>query len=71
MSVRALNRILPRRRIFIYGKICDLLRESAAIERSLQGVVGEDFEIDCLDAIVKLLGSELRRAEKRRAKIAA
>ncbi len=56
MSVRALNRIPPRRRDLIFGEICDLVRESAGIDRSLQSIVGEEFEVDeALEEIVKLL----------------
>jgi len=72
MSVRTLNRIPPRRRDLIFGEICDLVRESAGIDRSLQGVIGEGLVADeSLEAIVKLLRSEFRRVEKRRAKCAA
>jgi len=72
MSVRTLNRISPRRRDLIFGEICDLVRESAGIDRSLQGVIGEGLVADeSLEAIVKLLRSEFRRVEKRRAKCAA
>ncbi|MEI6236225.1 MAG: hypothetical protein WCT04_24480 [Planctomycetota bacterium] len=72
MSVRALNRISPRRRDLIFGEICDLVRESAGIDRSLQASVGEEFGVDeTLEEIVKLLRSEFRRVEKRRAKCAA
>jgi len=72
MSVRTLNRIPPRRRDLIFGEICDLVRESAGIDRSLQGVIGEGLVADeSLEAIVKLLRSEFRRVEKRRSKCAA
>ncbi len=72
MSVRALNRISPRRRDFIFGKICDLVHESAGVDRSLQAIIGEEFGIDeTLEKIVELLRSEFRRAEKRRVKSAA
>ena len=72
MSVRTLNRIPPRRRDLIFGEICDLVRESASINRSLQASVGEEFGVDeTLEEIVKLLRSEFRRVEKRRAKCVA
>ncbi len=72
MSVRTLNRISPRRRDLIFGEICDLVRESAGINRSLQSVIGEEFGVDeTLEEIVKLLRSEFRRVEKRRAERAA
>ena len=72
MSIRSLNHISPRRRELIFGEICDLVRESAGINRSLQAIVGEEYAIDeTLEEIVKLLRSEFRRVEKRRAKCAA
>jgi len=72
MSVRTLNRISSRRRDLIFGEICDLVRESEGIDRSLQAVVGEEIDTDeCLEEIVKLLRTEFRRVEKRRGKCAA
>lgn len=72
MSVKILNRISPRRRDLIFGEICGVVRECEGIDRSLQCVVGEGLDVDeCLEEIVKLLRSEFRRVEKRRAKRAA
>ena len=72
MSVRALNRISPRRRDLIFSEICNVIRECDGIDRSLQCVVGEGLAADeCLEEIIKLLRSEFRRMERRRAKCVA
>ena len=73
MSVKLLNRVSPRRRDRMYFQIQRLIRESDAVDRSVEAAVGETgFLIDeTMESIVALLRREFRRVKKGRAAVVA
>lgn len=65
MSSKAISLIPSRRRDEIFAEIRRIVNEIDAVDRSLEGSIGEGIAVDeCLEEIAAVLGSACRRAKK-------